>query len=121
MSAITRLADKVEAGTATPADFVEKGLMENISAPKSAWKAYNGSLDAAMALHEVVLPGWDWSVDNIGRSQFCAYVYDGRKSIGAFNANPARAWLLAILRALAQANPQPEAVQVTGDDGEIAF
>ena len=64
--------------------------------------AYNGSLDAAKTLHEAVLPKWDWSVDNIGRSQFCAYVYDGSKSIGVFNPNPARAWLLAIIRALAQ-------------------
>ena len=100
MSAITRLADKVEAGTATPADFVEKGLMENISAPKSAWKAYNGSLDAAMALHEVVLPGWEW---HLGPSNAKVYPYNGSplKSWSGMSDNPARAWLLAILRALA--------------------
>lgn len=121
MSAITRLADKVEAGTATPADFVEKGLMENISAPKSAWKAYNGSLDSAKALHEAMLPDWWFAIQPTGATVGkMERPHDGNVFDGA-NQNPARAWLLAILRALAQANPLPEAVQVTGDDGEIAF
>lgn len=102
MSAITRLADKVEAGTATPADFVEKGLMENISAPKSAWKAYNGSLDAAMALHEVVLPGWEWERHHKREMVVWNYGVLQSKWGRSGNPDPARAWLLAIIRALAQ-------------------
>lgn len=100
--ALTRLADAVEAGTATSADFRAAFPAGNSHDSGAILAAYNGSLDAAKALHDAVLPGWDWSVDNIGRSQFCAYVYDGAKTIIAFNHNPARAWLLAIIRALAQ-------------------
>jgi hypothetical protein len=105
MSALTRLAEKVEAGTATPADFVEKGLMENISAPKSAWKSYHGSLDAAMALHEAVLPGHGYGVGPWGARVWLysdVPKWDGcvRHEVEMVDA-PARAWLLAILRALA--------------------
>lgn len=96
--ALTRLADAVEAGTAIP-DYFLAALHRSTFHGMSA---YDGSLDAAKALHDAALPGWDWSVDNIGRSQFCAYVYDDEKTISAFNSNLARAWLLAILRALAQ-------------------
>jgi hypothetical protein len=104
MSALTRLADAVEAGTATDFQFYtfRDGLSGTVAETKTMIRAYNGSLDAAKALHEAVLPWWDWSVDNIGRSQFCAVVYDGAKTISAFNHNPARALLLAIIRALAQ-------------------
>lgn len=100
--ALTRLADAVETGTATDADFDATWPRAMNGEHHYAKTAFHGSLDAAKALHEAVLPGWDWSVDNIGRSQFCAYVYDGSKSIGAFKPDPARAWLLAIIRAMAQ-------------------
>jgi len=113
MSALTRLAEKVEAGTATPDDFVENGLMENISAPKSAWKAYNGSLNAAKALHEAVLPGWMlpcWvSHFTNGKHGVTVEIYplDPANSSEAIaeHTDPARAWLLAILRALASTEP----------------
>lgn len=105
MIALTRLAEKVEAGTAKPADFVEKGLMENISAPKSAWKAYHGSLDAAKALHEVVLPGWWFAIQpNCATVGKLDHPHDGKIFDGK-SANTARAWLLAILRALASTEP----------------
>ncbi len=77
--------------------------------------AYSGSLDAALALHEVVLPGWlvgtmcqlldvgddmeytgtasDWMV-NLARC-------DGTMRIDSeIAATPARSWLLAIIAAL---------------------
>ena len=65
--------------------------------------AYHGSLDAALALHAALLPGWIWSVKEtidghaatvempIGVAQARAVDFD----------NTARAWLLAILRAKA--------------------
>ena len=59
----------------------------------------NGSLDAAKALHEEVLPGWWWKV--IDSDPY--YVQVGMLGIGIYAAqsdDPARAWLLAILRAL---------------------
>ena len=62
-----------------------------------AWK--NGSLDSAKALHEAVLPGWEW---HLGPSNAKIYPYNGSpvKSWDGMAENPARAWLLAILRAL---------------------
>jgi hypothetical protein len=58
--------------------------------------AFHGSLDAALALHSALLPGWWWDVtvdyaistDPTGRREFVA---------GA--DNPARAWLLATIKA----------------------
>ena len=57
------------------------------------------SLDATLALHEAVLPGWFvqvklWTAMNGG-----AVAYVGNDFV-ASAADPARAWLLAILRAL---------------------
>ena len=60
--------------------------------------AFTGSLDAALALHEALLPGWQWMVEDMG---CCVY----RDALGVrqqFDGDPAiaaRAWLLAILRA----------------------
>ena len=61
--------------------------------------AYNGSLDAAKALHEAVLLGWWWKAI----SPDPHYVQVGRPNIGVYSGcsdNPARAWLIAILKAL---------------------
>lgn len=69
--------------------------------------ACRGSLDAAKALHEALLPGW------IVHRLYGPYPRDprwrmqirdaSRKSIpvAAISPDPARAWLLAILRAIA--------------------
>jgi len=95
MSALTRLAEKVEAGTASTMAFEDAGF--------DGWAelAYHGSLDAAMALHEAVLPEWYWSRASSGL--FCVMRWDNgriRASAGATADTPARAWLLAILRVL---------------------
>jgi len=70
-------------------------------------QAYNGSLDAALRLHEALLPGWDYSIDNVQRVKPFVYVVDdGGPEFHAEAGTPARAFLLAILRAL-QAQPAP--------------
>jgi hypothetical protein len=78
----------------------------------SAMDAYCGSLDAAKALHEAVLPGWRvgqighryahqddpsdaWSVWIVAPDYFTTGAQASAKG-----PCPARAWLLAILRAL---------------------
>jgi hypothetical protein len=82
--------------------------------------AHDGSLDAAKALHDALLPGWDWvarndevgGFANVMTCDFDAYssVYvDGIEEIKGqvisgqshpvFSLSPARAWLLAILKA----------------------
>lgn len=66
-----------------------------------AINAYHGSLDAARALHDALLPGWDMQINTYEDDSFEASVsqplqvktYDG---VSPFMA---RAWLLAILRA----------------------
>ena len=98
-TALQSLADKVEVG----------GWWGDMPRPQClhtdlCWKAFNGSLDAAKALHEAVLPGWKW-----GRQWSCHMWVEpcdlpGRSDrfYGEETAasNPARAWLLAIIRAL---------------------
>lgn len=64
-----------------------------------AWQASHGSLDAALALHEAVLPGWGWgrysSDGSFHVTQHGVMIDDTEGKADA----PARAWLLAILRA----------------------
>lgn len=69
------------------------------------WRAYNGDLNAAKALHDAVLPGWAWSVKTLATDSVQVWTnraYGLREPghIGTTKDNPARAWLLAILRAL---------------------
>jgi hypothetical protein len=94
-AALIELRDKVKAGKfGTPdtphCDLTVVHLIQ----------AYSGSLDAAKALHEVVLPGWGWEISN----EDTAAVFYGNSLSGpckiSASDNPARAWLLAILDAL---------------------
>lgn len=71
--------------------------------------AYNGSLDAAMALHEAVLP--DWYVDEAGNNSKSmgwtfllvsiagTYISSHSPNQGV-QTDPARAWLIAQIKAL---------------------
>jgi hypothetical protein len=65
-----------------------------------AFAANQGWIDAARALHEAVLPGWGWVV----HGETGAYVWKNETPSDDAEAEadtPARAWLLAILKALA--------------------
>ena len=100
-----RLIEAVEAGA-----WADKSDVQNfyrhceVVFPKDdrelwidAFNAYNGSLDAALRLHEALLPGWRWNAWAVGG----ATVWNDIANVHtAENSNPARAWLLAILRAL---------------------
>ena len=81
----------------------------------SVAKAFNGSLDAARALHDALLPGWDWvvaSCDENGRGHPLAIVIPDASAdnddhtVSVQSDNPARAWLLAILEALIAQNDE---------------
>ena len=66
--------------------------------------AYNGSLDAALALHDAVLPGWYWTrPDGPGMGTIRVVGPDNGdyypSAVGG-SALPARAWLIAIIIAL---------------------
>lgn len=98
VNALDKLIEAVEAGTAHAAHFAccfEPGAN---SPYWSAGLAYNGSLDAALALHEALLPGWRWDLD----ASSTAGVWNTSDTLPAITGHsptPARAWLLAILRA----------------------
>lgn len=109
-NALAALIEAVEAGVATRAAIEEMGFA---ALPKmvdgvNCGSAYNGSLDAAKALHEALLPGWV-ARPQIGGAGAGVKVWhctvedwETGEEIEANNMpDPARAWLLAMLRALA--------------------
>ena len=70
----------------------------------NAEKAYSGDLNAALALHNAVLPGWDWRAEE-NVNGYVSHIGPAREefmpSIMAVSfESAARAWLLAILRAM---------------------
>ena len=88
------LLAKVEAGDRTFSlkDTPLRGYGELVQS------AYNGSLDAAKALHEAALDGWSWSAPHQERFTLCHT--DFYEQNGSHHTNPARAWLIAIIKAL---------------------
>lgn len=115
--ALTDLLEKVEAGKGLVSDvvfdaFSKDGGSVDISSLQ-VLPAYNGSLDAAKALHEAVLPGWTVRLCAFtphGKSAPHVHVFRmrqahddpsmGGNSAGYSGDNPARAWLIAVLKAL---------------------
>lgn len=88
------LRDKVKAGAWNPyAAELPDGIPD-------ICRAYNGSLDASKALHEAVIPDCGWTLVDDGRARI--WHKTPPKILIDFQegANPARAWLIAILNAL---------------------
>lgn len=117
---LSKLIEAVEAGAARPGDYGHPDVMfmevwlPTVSGPQLwqyASEAYDGSLDAAKRLHDALLPGWGGAAGydyytGLCRSQarvshmgkhYQAHIDDVMQV-----SRPARAWLLAILRALEQ-------------------
>ena len=102
--ALAELIAKVEAG-----EWPGKNVLHEINDTYGfdAWRAYDGSLDAAKLLHEAVLPGWFGGVsENIHGHGWYGWVQTNERHMDARSDNPARAWLLAILRALHSMEPE---------------
>ena len=71
------------------------------------WKAFNGSLDAALRLHEALLPGYPFpNATTTTEVVIFGVSRPGEAGATGWSKVPSRAWLLAILRAL-QAQPTP--------------
>lgn len=113
---IAALIEAVEAGTATTRDFIDAFGRIPMGNDIEAYNAYNGSLDAAMALHEALLPGWtvritDFCVDRADPGRWAVsinwqhmewqptFTAPGPFSFTAWNNIPSRALLLVDLRA----------------------
>ena len=108
---LAELIAKVEAGEPSPHYIWQRSLGMHYSL---GYRAAGGSLDAAKALHEAVLPRWSWAMDQTEKDMkaHCQiwWFQGGKRSkshVGQPLANPcpARAWLLAILRALHSMEP----------------
>ena len=121
--ALADLIAKVEAGMLVPVDLIVLEPEEH----DWAQQAYEGSLDAAKLLHEAMLPGWGWRVGTCHLSDDAAVFPDFNCPVHGARlrslldetrdwfsetdvdqrpaGTPARAWLLAILRALHSMEP----------------
>lgn len=109
MADLDKLIEAVEAGNLPESVFhgyhVERGHWAYSTGLNSVQRtsvsmAYNGSLNDALALHDALLSGWRWTVCphwvsvDLEVSSFWA-----GNPIHIVDGNPARAWLLATLRA----------------------
>lgn len=111
--ALKRLIEAVERGEQDLSAFPEILKPDAGLAYLNVYKANgNGDLNAAKALHDALLPGWTACVGQNAHhgdwNAFVRLVEDGRitkEHYGGTDDSPARAWLLAILRAqLAEAD-----------------
>lgn len=95
--ALIALRDAVVAGTVRHGDFCCLG----VSMQDDARAAYKGSVDAAIALLEAVLPGWSWlREDTLSIRIFGPDNGDYYPSAKASGITPARALLIATLNAM---------------------
>lgn len=108
IKALDDLIAAVESGSAISMDArcVCHGLGWEFPDTRTKWilSAEIGSLDAAKALHEALLPRWTWEIMTINYPEKTSYVVmlKGRKVrdlMASGNQKPARAWLIAILKA----------------------
>jgi len=102
------LRDTVKAGGVIRA-IDARALWPGIGVWGEVCRASQGSLDAAKAMHEAVLPGWHYSLydDNgigFSETQIERDDWQGEPFSGK-DKSPARAWLLAILEALIAQEP----------------
>lgn len=69
-----------------------------------AWDVIDrGSLDAAVALKNALLPKWSWAVYGDGS----AHLWHGLSSVNVADETPARALLLAVLKAYRETTHDP--------------
>jgi hypothetical protein len=102
-AALTELLEMVEAGwppdTDTPYMPPFRAAFEHGWRARVAWDANQGSLDAAKALHEAVLPGWEWGRNGETGTMWVRLRIGWDAYFTTKCADPARAWLIAIIRA----------------------
>lgn len=92
---LRKLIEAVEAGRDIfPSDFPPEF-------PKRQWaiRAYEGSVDAAITFCEALLPGWQWFIGMGGAAVYYDPDSEDGLSCEVQETNPARALLLATLRA----------------------
>lgn len=84
-------------------DAVERGAFLADVLPRHremvAYRAFSGSLDAAKALHDALLPGFNFVISGNDAEIWRTGEYLDTISGGDYLDDPARAWLIAILKA----------------------
>jgi hypothetical protein len=124
--ALRALLEQVEAGTATgrpdalavpreQSRLIAKAFGDDDEIWSNVVAAHEGSLDAAKALHEAVLPGWWYSFHSHGLAFLVSP--DCRITPSANNPDPARAWLICIILALIEEATASDATTTTDDNG----
>jgi hypothetical protein len=104
-NALMQLLAKVRAGDSIwPAHLDGTGLSD-----RPFGEAYNSSMDAARALHEAVLPNHRARID-VGKKYRAWVITPDNKKFDAYSINPARAWLIAILKALIEGEKAKELI-----------
>jgi len=105
-AAIRKLIEAVEAGGTGWNRLAT--IAEDAVPPKEAAlaaTANSGSMDAALAFMKAVLPGWDWGIYNGPERKKSANVWKNiLHPFDGTDADPARALLLACLRAMEASN-----------------
>lgn len=107
--ALEALLAKVEAGTCSNDGIMYRSFGDDWT---HCFDAYNGSLDAVKALHGAMLP--EWSLDQFGERAGGWIATLGRRDGNSVRPaptamvanNPARAWLMAIIKALISMEPR---------------
>ena len=100
MCELDKLIEAVEAGV----DDVNWFPISGHSAAKWGYcqRAYEGSLDAALALHEALLPGCGWKTQKLLCNDYYTADVWGEYAYSEANGTApttARAWLIAVLKA----------------------
>lgn len=107
IEALEELAAKVEAGEVKDwrPYYIERVFGTKRNAVLAV-ASFDGSLDAAKALHDAVLPGWRYTLRNWGKVEVFTEEWNDENThpkhfkSACIRGNLARAWLLSILRAL---------------------
>ena len=102
MTDLDKLIEAVDAGSIAASDLDPFARAFGVtSAANDAHMAYRGSLDAAKALHDALLPGWvfEVAVRPLGGPAAAVWRPKHKEMFDAIANTPARAWLLAILKA----------------------
>ena len=98
--ALIALRDEISIGaTFCARSCLDAGFTEQ-QASRAEDVTLRGSLDAALALHEAVLPGWGWEIYDEGVARVWPRPLGDDVYVSGRNDVVARAWLLAILEAL---------------------
>ncbi len=102
LDALRELLAKVEAGTDAPFVSMNGEQLGHFTQSEINWvqSANAGSLDAAKALHEAVLPGWEIDHFMLAGEVAIRRPRPLEREYGYADMEPARAWLACILKAL---------------------